>query len=116
MSRSFGRGGRGGNGGRGRNRGHVSGTGSSNVVPFLPHLRIEHVLKLYPVSEESWFNGVASGRYPKPHKIGGLEVWRRADIIALCDWFAGKLEKYPVFPVGDRDTGELPLLDPEFDF
>lgn len=112
MARSFGKGGRGG----GRNGGRSGGMGASNVIPFLRLLRIEHVLKIYPVSEESWLKGVESGRYPPPQKLGGLDVWRRADIMALCDWFAGKLDEYPDFPVEEKETGELPLLDPDFDF
>ncbi len=98
MSRSFGRGGRGGNGGRGRNRGHVSGTGSSNVVPFLPHLRIEHVLKLYPVSEESWFNGGSVGPVSEAsqnRRTGGLATGRHYRALRLVCREAGKISSLP---------------------
>lgn len=87
----------------------------ADISRLPPHLRIEQVLQLYPVSEESWLIGVAEGRYPKPQKIGPLEMWRKADVKALCDWYAGKFPNYPNFPVEDDDTGELPLLDSEFD-
>lgn len=40
--------------------------------------------KLIPVGKSTWWNGVKSGRFPKPvedHKLGPrITVWRRKDI------------------------------------
>lgn len=39
---------------------------------------------LVPVSRSTWWAGVASGRFPRPIKLGPrLPVWRRSDILAL---------------------------------
>ena len=50
--------------------------GDCDAVP-----RIE---PLVPVSRSTWWAGVASGRFPKPLKLGPrLPVWRKSDILAL---------------------------------
>ena len=39
---------------------------------------------IIPVSRSSWWNGVKSGKYPKPVKLGEkTTVWRVEDIRAL---------------------------------
>jgi predicted DNA-binding transcriptional regulator AlpA len=39
-----------------------------------------------PVSRSAWWAGVASGRYPKPVKLGPrITAWRAADIRALVE-------------------------------
>jgi len=39
-----------------------------------------------PISRSSWWAGVASGRYPKPVKLGPrITAWRVADLRALMD-------------------------------
>lgn len=36
---------------------------------------------LIPVSKSTWWEGVKSGRFPKPIKLGpGITVWRAEDI------------------------------------
>ena len=41
---------------------------------------------LVPVSRSTWWAGVASGRFPKPIKLGPrLPVWRLSDILALIE-------------------------------
>lgn len=40
----------------------------------------------YPVSASTWWAGVASGRYPKPVRLGPkMTAWRVEDIRALID-------------------------------
>jgi prophage regulatory protein len=47
-------------------------------------LRLPEVLKLFPVSKSTWWQGVSAGRYPKPIKIGPrCTAWRASDIRAL---------------------------------
>lgn len=49
-------------------------------------LRLPHVLQLVPVSKSSWWSGVKSGKYPKPHKLGPRTTcWLAADIMALIN-------------------------------
>jgi prophage regulatory protein len=39
-----------------------------------------------PISRSSWWAGVASGRYPKPVKLGPrITAWRVNDLRALID-------------------------------
>lgn len=41
---------------------------------------------LIPVCKSTWWNGVRSGRFPKPVKLGErITAWRVEDIIALID-------------------------------
>ena len=47
-------------------------------------LRLPEVLKLIPISRAGWYEGVRTGRYPKPVKLGLRAVaWRRSDIDSL---------------------------------
>ena len=41
---------------------------------------------IIPVSKSTWWNGVKSGRYPKPVKLGlRITAWRVEDIRALIE-------------------------------
>ena len=41
---------------------------------------------LIPVSKSTWWDGVKSGRYPRPVKLGPrITVWRVADIRQLIE-------------------------------
>lgn len=41
---------------------------------------------LYPISKSSWWNGVRSGRYPQPVKLGErTTAWRVSDIRNLLE-------------------------------
>lgn len=65
----------------------------SQANPALPtegFLRLAQILGLrgqpaiFPVSRTTWLDGVRSGRYPKPLKIGARAVaWRADDIRKL---------------------------------
>ena len=60
-------------------------------------LRLKQVLKLIPISAASWWNGVRSGKYPKPVKIGPhTTAWRASDVLALIDSLAADSQQ------GDR--------------
>jgi len=49
-------------------------------------LRLPDVLKLIPVSKSTWWNGVKTGKFPKPVKLGERTTcWRRSDIQALIE-------------------------------
>ena len=44
-------------------------------------LRLEQILKIIPVGRTTWWNGVKSGRFPKPVKLGTrITAWRTEDI------------------------------------
>jgi len=46
-----------------------------------------------PVGKSTWWQGVASGRYPKPVKLSSrVTAWRVEDIKKLIDSLAGTVE------------------------
>jgi prophage regulatory protein len=49
-------------------------------------LRLPQVLALIPVSASTWWNGVRTGRFPAPIKLGPrTTVWRACDVLALTN-------------------------------
>jgi predicted DNA-binding transcriptional regulator AlpA len=55
-------------------------------IPTTGFLRLPDVLKLYPVSKSTWWNGVQSGRYPPGIKLSErCTAWRVEDIKALIE-------------------------------
>lgn len=52
-------------------------------------LRLAQILKLIPVGKTTWWNGVKSGRFPKPVKLGErITAWRAEDIKTLISSFS----------------------------
>ena len=50
------------------------------------YLRLPEVLKLFPISKSSWWEGVRTQRYPQPVKIGPrMTAWRKSDIYKLLE-------------------------------
>lgn len=44
------------------------------------------ITPLIPIGKSTWWNGVKSGRFPKPIKLGSrITVWRVEDIRKLLD-------------------------------
>jgi predicted DNA-binding transcriptional regulator AlpA len=53
------------------------------VIPQGRLLRLRDVLALYPVSRTSWYDGITTGQYPPPVRLGKRTVaWRQSDIEA----------------------------------
>lgn len=49
-------------------------------------MRLKSILAIIPVSKTTWWEGVKSGRFPKPVKISeNITAWRTADIQALVE-------------------------------
>jgi prophage regulatory protein len=54
-------------------------------------LRLSTVLELVPVSKSAWFEGIRSGIYPKPVKLGKrMSAWRASDIARLIEEGVGQ--------------------------
>jgi predicted DNA-binding transcriptional regulator AlpA len=69
-----------------------SATPTPDVAPLtsnaglddLAAMRLSRVLEVYPVSKSTWWEGVRSGRFPKPLRLGArARAWRTSDIRAL---------------------------------
>jgi len=44
------------------------------------------IAPIIPISKSSWWEGVKSGRYPKPIKLGPrTTVWKYSEILALVE-------------------------------
>ena len=55
-------------------------------LPETGLLRVNQILRFIPVSRSSWWDGVKTGRFPKPFKLGErTTVWKVADIVALIN-------------------------------
>ncbi len=66
---------------------------SENYLPEIGFVRIETILKIIPVGKTTWWNGVKSGRFPKPIKIGArVTAWRVEDIHLLIEQMGGQQE------------------------
>lgn len=53
-------------------------------LPAEGYARLPQILAVIPVCKSTWWNGVKSGRYPKPVKLGPrTTAWRVSDIRAL---------------------------------
>lgn len=61
-------------------------TVSHQPIPVTGFVRIRQILAVIPVSASTWWVGVASGKFPKPIKLGHrTTVWRAEDIHALIE-------------------------------
>jgi predicted DNA-binding transcriptional regulator AlpA len=62
---------------------------SNTPLPQSGFYRLPQVLALIPVSKSTWWDGVKSGRFPKPVKLSArTTAWRVEDIRALIDQLA----------------------------
>jgi hypothetical protein len=65
-----------------------------NVLPETGYLRLKHIIgdhaanipPIIPVSRSTWWEGVKTGRFPKPYKLGKrMTAWKAEDIRRLLD-------------------------------
>lgn len=56
------------------------------LLPETGFLRLNDVLKLYPVGKSTFWQGVKDGKFPKPVKLSPrCTAWRAEDIRALIN-------------------------------
>lgn len=56
------------------------------ILPETGFVRLPEVLKFIPVGKSTWWQGTATGRFPKPIKLGKrISVWRVEDIRFLIE-------------------------------
>lgn len=47
-------------------------------------IRMKEVLEILPISKSTWWEGVRTGQFPKPRKLGDrISCWRLEDILRL---------------------------------
>ena len=60
-----------------------------NLLPETGFVRLPIVLKVFPISESVWWEGVRNGTYPKPVKLGKrISAWRVDDVRRLIEEFS----------------------------
>jgi len=63
---------------------------SPNNLPETGFLRINEVLKYYPVGKSTFWAGVKEGKFPKPVKLSPrCTAWRAEDIRQLINSVGG---------------------------
>ena len=75
---------------------HLPETGFLRLSQIIGNPKAEPPIPaLIPVSKSTWWNGVKSGRYPKPVKTLGKRItaWRVEDIRFLISCLSGLLPK-----------------------
>jgi prophage regulatory protein len=64
------------------------------LLPITRFMRLRSILAPIgpiPVSKSTWWAGVKSGRFPKPHKLGPrITAWADEDIRILVDVLSGR--------------------------
>jgi predicted DNA-binding transcriptional regulator AlpA len=70
----------------------VESSPTKYVLPETGFVRVAQIVgknghpPIIPIGETSWWNGVKSGKYPKPIKLGTrTTVWRIEDIRSLIE-------------------------------
>jgi predicted DNA-binding transcriptional regulator AlpA len=60
-------------------------------LPETGFVRIPTILKIFPIGKSTWWEGVKSGKYPKPIKIGvRTTAWKVEDIRALIEKYSNQ--------------------------
>ncbi|MGH8592790.1 MAG: helix-turn-helix transcriptional regulator [Gammaproteobacteria bacterium] len=59
-------------------------------LPEEGFVRLDQILAVYPVGKTSWWEGVRTGRYPQPVKLGPkTTAWRAPEIRQLIKEMGG---------------------------
>lgn len=57
---------------------------NDTTLPDTGFVRLPTILRVYPVSRSTWWDGVREGRYPQPVKLGDrCTAWKTEDIREL---------------------------------
>ncbi|MDF3047315.1 MAG: AlpA family phage regulatory protein [Candidatus Midichloriaceae bacterium] len=62
---------------------------NKNLIPEAGFIRQSTMLKIFPIGKTTLWNGVKTGRFPKPVKLGGrITAWRVEDIMACIEAYS----------------------------
>lgn len=57
---------------------------NKTILPETGFVRLSQILKVFPVSKSTWWQGVKDGRYPQSVKLSKkITAWRAEDIHEL---------------------------------
>ena len=72
-------------------KGNYSSYSDDLNLPNMGYLRLPDVLRLFPVSKSTWWNGVKDGKFPQPVKLTErTTAWRVEDIRNLIEAVGGE--------------------------
>jgi predicted DNA-binding transcriptional regulator AlpA len=64
---------------------------ASPTLPDVGFVRLPQILAILPIGKTTWWDGVRTGRFPAPSKLGSrISVWRVEDIRALLATLGAK--------------------------
>ena len=64
------------------------------TIPETGFVRLAQVLKVIPLGKTSWWEGVKSGRFPKPIKLSArCNAWKAEDIHNLIKQLSAQTPK-----------------------
>lgn len=70
-----------------------------NEIPETGFLRLPQVLSVIPLGKTCWWEGVKSGRFPKPVKLSArCTAWRAEDIRELIQTLSNEASSVPDKP------------------
>jgi predicted DNA-binding transcriptional regulator AlpA len=65
-----------------------------NVLPETGFVRLPTILKVIPIGKSTWWEGVKTGLYPKPVKLGPrISAWRVEEIKELIEKLTAREEE-----------------------
>lgn len=71
---------------------------------FDSYFRLKDILKLFPVSRQTWYNGIKRGNFPKPIKWGTCSFWRKSEILKILN----NLQNSYVPPTPQQEIANFP--------
>jgi prophage regulatory protein len=64
------------------------------LLPETGFVRLSSILKIIPVGKSTWWEGIKTGRFPKPVKLGTrITAWRVEDIRSLIEAYQTSSKK-----------------------
>lgn len=61
---------------------------NNNILPDVGFVRLDTILKIFPIGKTTWWEGVKSGKYPKPIKLSPrVTAWKAKDIKNLIEYY-----------------------------
>ena len=83
-------------------------TQASSTLPATGFVRLETILRHYPIGRSSWWAGGKNQTLPRAYKLGPkTTAWRAEDILALIQKIGGA-----EYPPSDKSAGAAASVQP----
>jgi predicted DNA-binding transcriptional regulator AlpA len=82
------------------------------TIPETGFVRLAQVLEVIPIGRTCWWEGVKSGRYPKPVKVSArCTAWKAEDIHSLIKRLSEQTEKIAMDENKSLKYGQSPKIE-----